>query len=166
MEVLGICLPYVKMYFQEHHLSTFFFMGQITQILLFSGILLLERSKITVREQHFFKKKIVMEVLGLHLPYIKMYFQEHHVSTFLFMGQITQILLFSGILLLERSKITVREQHFFKKKIVMEVLGLHLPYIKRYFQKHQLSAFYFMAQITQILLFLGMLLLERSKITV
>ena len=41
---------------KEHHLSTFFFMGQITQILLFSGILLLERSKITVREQHFFKK--------------------------------------------------------------------------------------------------------------
>ena len=114
MEVLGICLPYVKMYFQEHHLSTFFFMGQITQILLFSGILLLERSKITVREQHFFKKKIVMEVLGLHLPYIKRYFQKDQLSVSYFMAQITQILLFSGILLLERSKITVRERHLFK----------------------------------------------------
>ena len=166
MEVLGICLPYVKMYFQEHHLSTFFFMGQITQILLFSGILLLERSKITVREQHFFKKKIVMEVLGLHLPYIKRYFQKHQLSAFYFMAQITQILLFLGMLLLERSKITVWEWCLFKTRFAMEVLGLCVPYIRRYFQEHHSSVFFFMAQISQILLFSGMLILQWSNITV
>ena len=61
-----------------------------------------------------FQKKIVMEVLGLHLPYIKRYFQKHQLSASYFLAQVTQILLFSGILLLERSKITVRERHLFK----------------------------------------------------
>ena len=37
---LSLCLPYVKRYFQEHQLSAFFFMAQITQIVLFSGMLL------------------------------------------------------------------------------------------------------------------------------
>ena len=49
----------------------------------------------------------------------------------------------------------------FQKKIAMELLSLCLPYVKRYFREHQLSAFFFMAQITQIMLLLGMLLLER-----
>ena len=39
----------------------------------------------------------------------------------------------------------------FQKKFAMEVLSLCLPYVKRYFQEHQLSAFLSMAQITQIL---------------
>ena len=55
---------------------------------------------------------------------------------------------------------------FEKKKIAVEVLGLCLLYIKRYFQEHQFSGFFFMAEITQILLFSGMPLLERSKIKV
>ena len=77
------------------------------------------------------------------------------------MPQITEILLFLGMPLLERSKITVWERHVFKKKIAMELLSLCLPYVKRYFREHQLSAFFFMAQIIQIMLLLGMLLLER-----
>ena len=48
----------------------------------------------------------------------------------------------------------------------MKVLGLCLYYLKRDFQEQQLSAFFFMAQITQILLFLGKPVLKRSKITV
>ena len=91
-------------------------MGQITQILLFSGILLLERSKITVREQHFFKKKKknYYGSFGFASTLHKKVFQKHQLSAFYFIAQITQILLFSGILLLERSKITVRERHLFK----------------------------------------------------
>ena len=54
----------------------------------------------------------------------------------------------------------------FEKKIAMEVLGLCLPYIKRYFQEHQLSVFFFMVQTTQILMFLGKPILQRSKTTV
>ena len=92
-------------------------MIQITQILLFSGMPHLERSKITVSERHLFKKKFAMKVLGLCISYVKMYFQEHLRSDFLFMAQITQILLFLRIQLLQRSKITVWERHLFKKKI-------------------------------------------------
>ena len=32
----------------------------------------------------------------------------------------------------------------------MESLGMWLPYVKRYFEDHQWSAFLFMAQMTQI----------------
>ena len=63
-----------------------------------------------------FQKKISIKVLGLCLHYAKRYFQEYQWSAFLFMAQITQILLFSGMLLLERLKITVWKQKLFKKK--------------------------------------------------
>ena len=42
VKVLGMCLPYVKRYFQEHQWSVFFFMTQITYLLVlgvFSNIL-------------------------------------------------------------------------------------------------------------------------------
>ena len=55
---------------------------------------------------------------------------------------------------------------FSQKKFAMENLNLYLPYLKSYFQKHLLSAFFFMAQQNHIISFLGMLLLERSKIKV
>ena len=48
MKVLGMCLPYVKMCFQEHQWSVFFFVAEIAQILLSSEMLVLERSKIAV----------------------------------------------------------------------------------------------------------------------
>ena len=48
MEVLGMCLANVKRFFQEHQWSTFFFRAQISQILLFSRVLISNRSKITV----------------------------------------------------------------------------------------------------------------------
>ena len=58
-EGLSLCLPYVKRYLEKHQSSEFFFMAQITQILLFSGISILERwKKITVWERHLSNKKI------------------------------------------------------------------------------------------------------------
>ena len=54
----------------------------------------------------------------------------------------------------------------FQKKFAVEVLGMQLPYIKRYFQEYQWSSFLFMAQITQILFLSRVVLLEISKITV
>ena len=56
------------------------------------------------------------KVLCLNLPYVKRYFQELQWSAFLLMAQITQILLFSWMWLLERSKITVWERNLVKKK--------------------------------------------------
>ena len=68
--------------------------------------------------------------------------------------------------LLERSKITVWERHLFKKKFDIKVLSFCRRYVKRYFREHQLNAFFFMGQITQIMLLLGMPLLERSKMVI
>ena len=40
-----MCLAWVKRYFEENQLTAFFFMAQITQILLFSGMPILQRSQ-------------------------------------------------------------------------------------------------------------------------
>ena len=80
-----------------------------------------------------FQKKLSMEVLGWCLPYVKRYFQEHQWSTFLFMAQITQILLFSVMSILQRSKITVWEQHLFKNKIINGSLGFVSTLCKKAF---------------------------------
>ena len=68
--------------------------------------------------------------------------------------------------LLVRSKITVWKRSLFQKELGIEVLGICLSYVKRYFQEHQSSAFLYTAQITQILLLSRIQLLERSKIIV
>ena len=79
---------------------------------------LLETSKIRVWEWGLFKKKIAMEVLRLCIPYIKRYFQKQQWSAFLFIAEINQILLFSGMQFLERSKVTVVKRHFLKKSLL------------------------------------------------
>ena len=48
----------------------------------------------------------------------------------------------------------------------MEVLSLCLPYLKKHFQDHQLSVLFFMAEISQIHLFLVMPISQISKITI
>ena len=204
-----MCLPSAERWFQKHQWSALSFSAEITQILLFSGILLLERSKITYWKRQLFQTNCI-EALGICLSYIKKYFQEHQWSDFLFVAHITQLLLFSGILLLERSRTKIWKRHIFKKKkenairsfthvpplhkrvfsrapvkcfslyssndldsavfrnaafgeikdhrlkkttiqkkkMLFEVLGMCLPYIKRYFQEQKRSAFLFMAQMT------------------
>ena len=58
---------------------------------------LLERWNIAVWERDLFtQKKIAMEVLGMCLCYGKKYFQGHQWSTFLSIGQITEIFLVLG----------------------------------------------------------------------
>ena len=141
-------------------------MTQITQILLSSGMVVSLRLKVTVSERHLFKKKFFgVEVLGISRPYLKEYFQEHQSSAFSFISK-TKTLLFSGMLVLERAKITVWEGYLFKNSFTMELLGMCLPYVKRYFQEYQWSAFFSIAQIAEILLFIGVLGLENSRITV
>ena len=82
MEVSGMCLPYVKRYFQEHQLSLFFFMAQITQILSFSIMPILQRSKITLWEQHLFKNKIINRSFGFVSILCKKVFSEASVKCF------------------------------------------------------------------------------------
>ena len=159
-KVLGMCLPSVKRYFHEHQWGALLFVAQLIQILLFLEMPLLLRSKIIVWERHFFKKILSKEVLRLCLPYVKTNFEERQRSTFHFMVQITQICFSFWECCSWRDQRSVWERHVFKKKSATEVLGMCLPYVIRYFQEQQWSAFLFLAQITQILFLSRMWLLE------
>ena len=88
---------------------------------------------IYIKTTPFQKKNFAMEVLGFCLPYVKRYFQEHQWSTFLFMDQITQILLFLLMPILQRSKITVWERYLFKNKIINWSLGFVSTLCKKVF---------------------------------
>ena len=64
MELLDMYLSYIKLYFQEVQWSVFFFMAQITQVLLCSGMTVWHKSKITVWEGHLFKQKFIYGSFG------------------------------------------------------------------------------------------------------
>ena len=100
------------------------------------------------------------------LPYLKRYFQEHQWSDFLFMPQITQILLFSGVPFLERSNITVWEQPLFKEKLCCGSFRYVSNLRKKVFSGAPVMCDFLMTQITQIPLFSVMSIWQRSKITV
>ena len=143
-------------------------MTQMTQIQMFSRMPVLERSKITVWEGHLFKRYFFYGSFRYLSSFCRKVFSGAPVKCFpLYRSKYWDFVAFNSPLS-ERSKLTVWEQRLFKKKkrIDMEVLGMCLSYAKRYFQEHEFSAFLIMAQITQILLFSGMLILERSNITV
>ena len=116
-----------------------------------------------LKSNTFSKIVFALEVLGVSVLYAKRYLQEHQWSAFFFRAQITQILFLSRMPVSERSEITVWERHLFENFFCYKFFGMCLPYMKRYFQEQQSSAFFFRAQIIQILLFSGML---RSKVTV
>ena len=150
MEVLGICLPYVKRSLQKHQWSAFFCRAQITQILFFQECWLERDQRSHLDSNSFSKTFSTMEVLGmstLALKYLRFYS-------------------FRECWFLSDQRSHFENDTFSKTFSIMEVLGMCLPYIKRYFQDHQSRAFFVRAQISQILFFLRMLLLESSKITV
>ena len=162
MEVLGFCLPYVKRFFQEHQWSSFLFMAQITQILLFYGMLDFQRSKITVWGWKVFKKKFIYGSFWFVSILCKKVFSGAPMKCFSLYGSNN-----SDSVVFEKNGFAEIKDHSlrkepFQKKFAVEVLGLCLPYVKRYFQKSQWSAFLFMSQTTQILLFSGMPVLQRS----
>ena len=147
--------------------AVFFFMAQMTQILLLSGMLLLERSKIIVSEGHLFKKKKLQWSFEFLSTLCKKVFSGATVKViFVCASNNSDSVVFWNTALGDIKDHSLIMTRFEKKKIAVKVLGLCLLYIKRYFLEHQFSGFFFMAQVTQILLFSGMPLLERSKITV
>ena len=120
MEVLRMCLPYVKRYCQRHQWNAFFFRAQITQILLFSRMSVLERSNNTVWDQHLFTKLLCYGSFRYLSTLRKEVFSGVSVNFFFFRAQISQILFVSRTLVLERSKITVWGQDLFNKLFCYE----------------------------------------------
>ena len=162
---MNLCLLYGKRYFQEHKWSAFLSMAQITQILLFSGAPLLKRSIIIVRERHLFKKHICRGSFRYVSTLREKVYSRAPVRcfAFFFIAQITQILLFSGIAPLERSKIIVWEWHILKKEIFYEIFRQMPTLRKKVFSRAPVKCFSIYGSDSVVL---GMLLLENSKITV
>ena len=111
-----------------------------------------------------FEKKIAMKVLGMYLPYVKRYF--YFIYIFFYESINSDSVVFQNDSFAEIKDHSWRTTPFQEKKKSVKVLGLCLPYVKRYFQEHQLYVFFCMAQTNQILLFSGMPVWQRSKITV
>ena len=86
MELLDMYLSYIKLYFQEVKWSVFFFMAQITQVLLVQEWQFGINQRSQFEKDTFSNKNLSMEVLGLCLPYVKRCSQEHQLSEFSFMA--------------------------------------------------------------------------------
>ena len=69
LEVLGMCLPYLKRYFRWW--SVFFFMAQITQVLLLCRMLVRKDQRWQFNKNTFSKSFLAMNVLGMCLHYEK-----------------------------------------------------------------------------------------------
>ena len=104
-------------------------------------------------KKHVTKIYFAVEIWGRCLLNVKKCFQ-------------TQILLFSRTVVFERLRITVWEGHSFKNVFCYGSFRYMSTSSEKVFSGAPLKCFFFMAQITQILMFSGMLVLERSKITV
>ena len=96
-------------------MNLFSLLNNLTQILLFPVMLVSERSNVTVWERHLFKSNFCYGSFRYISTLRKMLFSGASVKCFLSMAQITQILLFLGMLVLERSKAIVWERQLFKK---------------------------------------------------
>ena len=129
-------------------------------------MLLLERSKITVSGRHFFKKKVCYGSFGLVSTLRKKIFSVARMKCFSHCGSNNSNSAVFGNAILGETKDHNLRTTPFPKRISMEVSSLCLPYVKRYFQEHQLSESFFMAQITQTLLFSVIRTLKRSRIAV
>ena len=179
MEVLGMCLPCVKRYFQlvqgnffslglkllrfssfwacwfgsnqksqfnnnsfskifcygsfRYVLLTpvnFFSFGLKLLILLFLGVAVWERSKVKVQQQLFLKAFMYVSAL------CKQVFSASQEELFFFRTLITQILFFLNMLVWEQSNASLTMIPF-QTFSVMEILGVCLPYIKRFHHGHQ-----------------------------
>ena len=119
----------------------FFLVAQVTQILLFLRMPVLERSKITVGKRHLYKKKkIAMKVLGMCVPFIRRYFQEHQFLVLLKHRNIDSVI-FRNAGFEEINNHSLRTTPF-QKKIAMELFGMCLPFIKGFFRSTSEVLFY------------------------
>ena len=109
-------------------------LNNLTQILLFPEMLVSERSNVTVWERHLFKNNFCYGSFRYVSSLRKKLFSGASVKCFFSMAQITQILLFLGMLVLERSKAIVWERQLFKKIFYYESFNMCLPYVKKYFR--------------------------------
>ena len=117
----------------------------------FSGVLVLERSRTTIWKRHIFRKKKENAIRSFtHVPPLhKRVFSRAPVKCFsLYSSNDLDSAVFRNAAFGEIKDHRLKKTTIQKKKMLFEVLGMCLPYIKRYFQEQKRSAFLFMAQMT------------------
>ena len=72
MKVLGMCVPFIRRYFQEHQFLVLLKHRNIDSV-IFRNAGFEEINNHSLRTTPF-QKKIAMELLGMYLPYVKSYF--------------------------------------------------------------------------------------------
>ena len=145
-----------KKVFSAATVKHFFLMAQIIQILLFSRMPVSERSRITVWQRHLFKNFSSYGSLRLISNLRKNVFS-YQWSTFFFRADTTQIPLFWRMPVWERPEIAVWERHFFKNFFCYGSFRYVSTLRRKVFSAAPVKHFFLMAEITQILLFSGML---------
>ena len=164
LEVLGIFPTYVKRYFQEQQWSAFFFRAQVSHILLFLRMLVSDRSKIRVWKRYLFQNfSCYGSFWYVSTLRKKVYLAAPVKDLFLYGSNNSDSVVFRNAGFGESQ---FENNTFSIICFAMEIWRICLSYVLRYFQEPQWSAFSVRAQISQILLFSRMLILEWSKITV
>ena len=83
MEVVSMCLPYLKRYFQWQKWNVFFFRAQIIQIFLFEKQCQFGKNQRSQFNNNTFSKNFSgMKVSGMCLPYVKSFFSVAPVKCF------------------------------------------------------------------------------------
>ena len=100
------------------------------------------------------------------LSYVERYFQAEQWKSFFFRAQITLILLFWECLFHRDQRWRFERYSVSRIFSALEFVSMCVPLSKKIFPKHQWNAFFFRAQISQILLFFRILILGWSKTTV
>ena len=152
IEALGICLSYIKKYFQEHQWSDFLFVAHITQVLFFQESCFWRDQGPQFEKDTFSKKKKKKNAIRsfMHVPPLhKSVFSRAPVKCFsLYSSNDLDSAVFRNAAFGEIKDHRLKKTPIQKKKMLFEVLGMCLPYIKMYFQEQKRSAFHFMAQMT------------------
>ena len=119
----------------------FFWMNQITQILLFSRMTVLLRSKSTVWEGNLFKKNWYGS-FGFVSTLCKKLFPEALIKCFSLYGSNNSDFIVFRMLVLQRSKITVWEQKLFKNKFVYGSFWFLSTLRKKVFSRAPVKCFF------------------------
>ena len=127
-----MCLPCVKRYFQQLQWNTFFFMAQITHIMLFLGMPLLERWKIIVYENETSSKKFLQWSFRYLSTLCKKVFSAASVKLFSLGLKYLRLSCFGECWFWRDQRSQFKHSRFFKSCFTVNFFYRDLTFVKKY----------------------------------